>query len=71
MVDGLTSSLIWSQGGEMLKVTQNLVQNLSHRSTMELHRSTMALEFFWIVGYGKIVIRWNYIVVRWYADAEK
>jgi len=56
VVDGFTSSLIWSQGGEMLKVTQNLVQNLPHRSTMELHRSTMALELFGIVGFGKIVV---------------
>ena len=52
-------------------MTQNLVQNMSHRSTMKLHRSTMALEFFWIVGSGKIAVRWNYIVVRWYADTEK
>ena len=52
-------------------MTQNLVQNLSHHSTMELHRSTMALEFYWTVGSGKIIVGWNYIVLRWYADAEK
>jgi len=38
---------------------------------MELHRNTMALEVFWIVGSGKIIVRWNYIVLRWYANAEK
>jgi len=31
----------------------------------------MALEVSWFVGTGKIVVRWNYIVLRWYAYAEK